>query len=76
MFYLSFNNISSYSFIGACIGCKMHNVYYIISKSCNFYLNILIRITYYNYFINIGCIIGFIVGTIYGERTKKLGIEH
>ena len=76
MLYLSFNNISSYSFIGACIGCKMHHVYFIISKSRDFYLNILIQNTYYNYFINIGCIIGFIFGTIYGERTKKLGIEY
>lgn len=73
MLYLPFNNISVYSFIGACIGCKMHNVYYIISNTYNGYYNSIIRMFYYNYFINMGCVIGFISGTIYGERIKFFG---
>lgn len=75
MVYLSFNQISIYSIFGAFFGCKMHNVYYTLSKSYNSYYNKLIRMFYYNYFINIGCVIGFIIGTFYGERIKVFGLH-
>lgn len=76
MIYFSLNQISIYSFIGAFIGCKIHEMHYIALKTYNKNYNGIITIFYYNYFINISCIIGFIMGTIYGKRTRILGIYY